>query len=110
MPKQFAQVGDLRIHYDLSDYTDPWRSDEPETFLLYSGYCRTIEFWRAGVPLLGRDSRVLRMEARGYGDTNPVPSPPVTPDLLVGDAIGLLDTLGIERVPWAGEVNGGHLG
>jgi hypothetical protein len=55
MPKQFVQVGDLLIHYDLADYTEPWRADEPETFLLYSGYCRTIEFWRAWVPLLGRD-------------------------------------------------------
>src|SRR4051812_12379700 len=52
--KRFARVGDLDIHYDLADYTDPLRSDEPETFLLYSGYCRTINFWRAWVPLLGR--------------------------------------------------------
>ena len=55
MPKQFVQVGDLLIHYDLADYIEPWRGEEPETFLLYSGYCRTIEFWRAWVPLLGRD-------------------------------------------------------
>lgn len=41
--KQFARVGDLTIHYDLADYTDPWRADEPETFLLYPGYCRNIE-------------------------------------------------------------------
>ncbi len=56
--QQFARVGDLAIHYDLADYTDPWRTDERETFLLYPGYCRNIEFWCAWVPLLGRDYRV----------------------------------------------------
>ena len=110
MPKQFVQVGDLLIHYDLADYTEPWRVDGPETFLLHSGYCRTIEFWRAWVPLLGRDYRVLRMDSRGYGDTKPVPGPPVTPDMLASDAIGLMDALGIERVHWIGEVTGGTLG
>ena len=38
--KRYAQVGDIAIRYDLADYTDPWRTDPPETFLLYSGYCR----------------------------------------------------------------------
>ena len=52
--RSFAQVGDIAIHYDLADYTDPWRKDTPETFLCYSGFCRTTEFWRAWVPLLGR--------------------------------------------------------
>ncbi|MDH3288231.1 MAG: alpha/beta hydrolase [Betaproteobacteria bacterium] len=110
-PKQFAQVGDIVIRYDLADYTDPWRSDPPETFLLYSGYCRTSEFWRAWVPLLGRDYRVLRMDPRGYGDTTkPPPGSTIAPDLLVSDVIGLMDVLAIERVHWVGEVTGGTLG
>jgi 3-oxoadipate enol-lactonase len=62
-----AQIGENTIHYDLADYTDPWRGDVPQTLLLYPGYCRNIEFWRAWVPLLARDYRVLRMDARGYG-------------------------------------------
>lgn len=111
MEKRFAQVGDLSIHYDLADYTEPWRTDEPETVMLYSGYCRTTEFWRAWVPLLGRDYRVLRMDARGYGDTTkPEPGSTVTTDMLVADVIGLIDALGIERVHWVGEATGGTLG
>lgn len=111
MEKRLAQVGDLAIHYDLADYTEPWRAYEPETVLLYSGYCRNIEFWRAWVPLLGRDYRVLRMDARGYGDTTkPAPGSMITTDMLAGDAIGLMDALGIERVHWVGEATGGSLG
>lgn len=109
--KQFARVGDLDIHYDLADYTDPWRTDERETFLLYPGYCRNIEFWRAWVPLLGRDYRVLRMDARGYGDTSkPAPGSPLTVEMLANDAMGLIDELGIERVHWVGESTGGYVG
>jgi 3-oxoadipate enol-lactonase len=109
--KQFAKVGDLTIHYDLADYTDPWRTDERDTFLLYPGYCRNIEFWRAWVPLLGRDYRVLRMDARGYGDTSkPPPGSPLTTDMLANDAIGLMDELGLKRVHWVGESTGGAVG
>ena len=111
MNKQFAKVGDITIHYDLADYTDPWRTDERETFLLYPGYCRNIEFWRAWVPLLGRDYRVLRMDARGYGDTSkPPPGSPLTTAMLANDAIGLMDELGIKRVHWVGESTGGAVG
>ena len=107
----YAKVGDLSIHYDFSDFTDPWRTDEPETFLLYSGYCRNMEFWRAWVPLLGRDYRVLRMDPRGWGDTSkPPPGDPFTIEKLVGDAIGLMDALGIRRVHWVGEFTGGAVG
>ena len=37
------RVGDLDIHYELADYTPPWRERPPETFLLYHGYARNLE-------------------------------------------------------------------
>lgn len=111
MPKQFAQVGNLSVCYELADYTAPWRTDERETFILYSGYCRTMDFWRAWVPLLGAEYRLLLMDPRGYGDTGkPPPGAPVTIELLAQDAIGLLDELRIERVHWVGESTGGTVG
>ncbi len=106
-----AQVGDLSIHYDLSDYRDPWREEAPQTLLLYPGYCRNVEFWRAWVPLLGREYRILRMDARGYGYTSKPPEgSPLNIDQLAGDALGLMDALGLERVHWVGESTGGAVG
>ncbi len=107
----FVQVGDLQIRYELADYTEPWRQEPSETFLLYHGYARNLSFWSAWVPLLGRDYRVLRFDARGCGETT---KPPVgaafTLDHLVGDAIGLMDKLGLDRVHWVGESSGGVVG
>ena len=108
-----ARIGDNDIHYHLADYTDPWRKGEgaPPTLLLYPGYCRTIEFWRAWVPLLGRHYRVLRMDARGYGySSKPEPGAALTVEALAGDAIGLMDHLGIDQAHWVGESTGGAVG
>jgi pimeloyl-ACP methyl ester carboxylesterase len=109
--KRHARVGDIAIHYDLADYCDPWRAPAAETVLTYSGYCRTMAFWHAWVPLLGRDYRVLRLDPRGYGGTlQPEPVPRITPELLAADALGLMAALGIERVHWVGEATGGTVG
>jgi pimeloyl-ACP methyl ester carboxylesterase len=105
------EVGKLRVEYDLADYTDPWRTDEPETVLLHHGYCRNMDFWRAWVPLLARDYRVLRFSGRGCGGTTvPPPDAPYDTNVLVADAIGVLDALSIRRVIWVGESSGGILG
>jgi len=106
-----ARIGDVDIHYHLADFTDPWREPPAETFLLYSGYCRSLEFWHAWVPLLGRDYRVLRMDPRGYGESGkPAPGYKFEIEQLAGDAFGLMDHLGIGRVHWAGDSTGGAVG
>jgi len=111
MSKQFIQVGDLNMHYELADYTEPWRSEEPETFLLHSGYCRNMEFWRAWVPLLGLNYRVLRLDPRGWGETSKPPrGQKVTAEMMAADAIGLMDALNIKKVHWVGDSTGGVLG
>ena len=105
----FAHVGDIDIHYALDDYTDPWRSSD--TVLLHHGFGRNMEFWREWVPLLARHFRVLRLDARGCGRTTVPPrGAPYELDMLVQDAVGLLDCLGITRVHWAAEASGGHVG
>ncbi|HEX2174079.1 MAG TPA: alpha/beta hydrolase [Dehalococcoidia bacterium] len=105
-----ARVGDLDIHYELADYTDPWRAGA-ETFLLYHGYARNLTFWQNWVALLARDYRVLRFDARGCGETTkPAPGTRYTIDQLAADAIGLMDHLGLDRVHWVGESSGGIIG
>lgn len=105
----YARLGDINIHYDVADYTDPWRRSD--TVLLHHGFGRNLEFWRAWVPLLARDYRVVRLDARGCGRSGvPPPGSPYTLDMMVADAIGLMDHLGIERVHWGAEASGGHVG
>jgi len=107
----FARVGDLDIHYELADYTLPWRETPPETFLLYHGYGRNMYFWQPWVTLLAGHYRVLRMDARGCGETTKPPEgTEYTFEQLADDAVGLMDTLDIERVHWVGESSGGIVG
>ena len=106
-----ARIGDIDIHYDFADYTDPWRKPPAETFLCYSGYCRSLEFWHAWTPLLGRDYRVLRMDPRGYGYSGkPAPGYKFEIDQLARDAFGLMDHLGLKSVHWVGDSTGGAVG
>lgn len=108
-----VRVGDIDIHYELADYTPPWRSpaSPPETFLLYHGYARNLLFWQPWVPLLAGDYRVLRMDARGCGESSkPRDAASYSFDQLAADAIGLMDMLGIERAHWVGESSGGIVG
>ena len=104
-----AHRGGIDIHYDVTDYTDPWRARE--TVLLHHGFGRSLNFWREWVPLLARHYRVVRMDARGCGQSQVPPrGAPYTLDLMVRDALGLLDHLGIDRVHWGAEASGGHVG
>ena len=105
------KVGDLDIHYELADYTSPWRKEPPATFLLYHGYARNMLFWQSWMPLLAGDYRVLRFDTRGCGETTkPAEGSVYTFDQLAGDAMGLMDALGIARVHWVGESSGGIVG
>jgi 3-oxoadipate enol-lactonase len=105
-----ARVDDgVDIHYQVTDYTDPWRT--AATVLLHHGFGRNMEFWRAWVPLLAGEYRVVRIDARGCGEsTVPPPGSPYTLDMMVKDALGVMDHLGIERVHWGAEASGGHVG
>lgn len=111
MTRQFIRVGDLDMHYELADYTDPWRSDPPETFVLQSGYCRNMEFWRKWVPLLGLNYRVLRFDPRGWGDTSKPPEgTKISAEVMARDVVNLLDALGIARAHFVGDSAGGVIG
>lgn len=105
----FIDLPRLRVHFELADYTDPWRSSA--VVLLHHGFARNLHFWRPWVPLLARDYRVLRYDARGCGQsTIPPPGTPYALHELVSDALALIDALEIERVHWVGEASGGIVG
>src|SRR5476651_131334 len=111
IPQLKMRVGDIDIEYEVSDFTDPWAEGEPETILFHHGYCRNMDFWRGWVPGLARNYRLLRFNSRGCGGTTVPPAgAPYDAQQLVGDALGLMDKLGIQRAHWVGESSGGILG
>jgi len=58
---------------------------------------------------LAPDHRVVRFDARGHG-RSPVPKRPYSLEGMAGDALALLDRLGIERAHWIGLSMGAMIG
>ena len=98
----------LDMYYEDDDFTDPWRT--PETVVLHHGNAKNARLWYAWVPLLARQYRVIRLEARGFGRST------VPPDgyrwslsRFAADVRGLLDHLELDRVHLIGETVGGTI-
>src|SRR6185503_21204601 len=53
------------LHYELDDYTDPWRA--APYLILQHGYGRSGRFWYSWVPYLARFYKVVRPDVRGLG-------------------------------------------
>ncbi len=69
----------------------------------------TVEMWRPQLPALTEHFRVIRVDHRGHGGS-PVPPGPYRMADLAGDALALLDGLGLDRVAWCGLSLGGMVG
>lgn len=111
MTYRTIRIDDIDMRYEIIDYTRPWNSKPPDTILLFHGYARNLLFWQPLVPLLAADFRVLRIDARGCGETTRTPpGNRYSLEQFVNDAIGLMDALKIERVHWVGESSGGIVG
>jgi 3-oxoadipate enol-lactonase len=82
--------------------------DDAPVLLLANSLGTTLELWAANTPLW-RDFRVVRCDARGHGGSD-VPLGPYSVDDLGRDALGLLDSLGLDRVSFCGLSIGGATG
>ena len=97
-----------RLHYLIDDFTDPWRT--PETILMLHGNAESAEAWRAWVPYLARDYRVVRMDLRGFGKSTPMPREFAwSMEILMRDIECLLAHLGCERAHLIGAKSGGSM-
>ena len=100
--------GGLEMYYEDDDYTDPWR--QPETVVLHHGNAKNSRLWYAWVPLLARQYRVIRVDARGFGRSN---VPPQGYDWSLSgfgtDLLNLLDSLEIDKAHLIGETIGGTI-
>jgi 3-oxoadipate enol-lactonase len=102
----FRPSPDLDMHYEVDDFTDPWR--KPETILLLHGNSESGLAWWAWVPHLARQYRVVRPDMRGFGQSTAMPRDyPWMLDRLVEDFTLLMDHLGSDRFHLVGAKIGG---
>jgi 3-oxoadipate enol-lactonase len=83
-------------------------SDGP-VLVLSGSLGSTLAMWRPQVQPLSERFRLIRIDHRGHGGS-PVPPGPYRMADLAGDAIALLDALGVQRVAWCGLSLGGMVG
>ena len=105
----FVQLDDsLEMYYEDDDFTDPWR--QPETVVLHHGNAKNSRLWYAWAPLLTRQYRVVRLDARGFGrSTIPPEGYPWSLSNFAGDLLHLLDHLELGKVHLIGETVGGTI-
>ena len=104
----FRPSPDLDMHYEVDDFTDPWR--QPETILMLHGNAESGLAWYAWVPELARHYRVVRPDMRGFGESTAMPRDyPWTLDRLIDDFCLLMDHLGIDRFHLVGAKIGGTI-
>ena len=98
----------LELYYQDDDFTDPGRA--AETVVMHHGNAKNHHLWYAWVPPLARDYRVVRPDARGFGEsTVPPPGYPWSLSGFASDLKAFLDILGLDRVHLVGETVGGTI-
>lgn len=104
----FTTSDGVRLAYAVDDFTDPWKASET-VVLLHAAMSNLCRFY-AWVPILARDFRVVRLDARGHGDSEaPGPDKGLSIERLALDVVELLDRLGIERAHVSGSSAGGYV-
>lgn len=99
----FAQLQDVRIHYDLTG------SSGAPTLVFSNSLGATLSMWDPQMPTLLRQFRVLRYDTRGHGQSSATPGP-YSIEQLARDVVALLDELELESVHFCGLSMGGQTG
>lgn len=88
----------MRVHHRIAG--------AGEGLLLVNSLGAALELWEPQVAALAAHHQLVRYDQRGHGAT-PAPQGPYTVETLAGDALELLDSLGLERVSVCGLSMGG---
>jgi len=99
----FAQLHDVRIHYELSG------PENAHPLVLSNSLGSNFSMWDAQMPVFTQHFRVLRYDTRGHGQSS-IPTGSYTVEQLGRDVLSLLDTLHLERVHFCGLSMGGSTG
>jgi 3-oxoadipate enol-lactonase len=102
-PMSFAQLEDVRIHYDLAG-----RSDAP-ALVFSNSLGATFSMWDPQMPTFQKQFRVLRYDTRGHGQSSVTPGPYAI-EQLARDVLALLDELKLDRVHFCGLSMGSQTG
>ena len=102
-----------KTHYLDDDFSDPWKPKE--TVVIQHGFARHAAFWYHWIPVLSRQYRVIRRDARGHGHSSYPPFPNTTSydysvETIVDEIIDTLDQLKLPKVHFIGESTSGILG
>ena len=97
------QTNDILTHYELTGNPDG------EVVVLSHSLGSSLVMWRPQLALLEKEFRVLRYDTRGHGKSAAPPGS-YTMEMLVTDAVSLLDALNTDRVHWVGLSMGGMIG
>ena len=102
--------GQPDIHYELDDFTDPWRN--APHLILQHGFGRSGRFWYSWVPYLARWFKVVRPDVRGLGQSsgNFDLIREFTVENCISDLVAIIDHLAASSVHYCGESMGGILG
>jgi 3-oxoadipate enol-lactonase len=93
-------VNGIEMHYVEAGRGEP--------LLLVMGFGGDHLAWGFQVPVFSERYRVIAFDNRGAGQSS-VPDVPYTTPMMAGDAVGLLDALGIERAHVLGVSMGGMI-
>ncbi|MFZ0814671.1 MAG: 3-oxoadipate enol-lactonase [Candidatus Sulfotelmatobacter sp.] len=98
----FIDVGELKTHYALTGGREP-------VLVLSNSLGTDFSLWDPQMAELQRCFRILRYDTRGHGRSSATPGE-YTIEQLGRDALGLLDSLGLDRVHFCGLSLGGMIG
>jgi 3-oxoadipate enol-lactonase len=104
----FSTSDGVRIAYCVDDFTDPWKK-APVLVMLHAAMGSSRRFYSM-VPGLARHFRVVRLDTRGYGESQiPPASLPLDKERLTLDVVEALDHVQLQRVHVLGNSAGGYV-
>ncbi|MCC6532601.1 MAG: alpha/beta hydrolase [Burkholderiales bacterium] len=105
--ESFVTSDGLKLKYAVDDFTDPWR--KAQTLLLVHAAMGSSRRFYAWVPHLARDFRVVRIDLRGHGESEPHGPEDITFERLIQDIRELVDHLELDQVHIAGSSAGAYI-
>jgi pimeloyl-ACP methyl ester carboxylesterase len=95
-----------RLFYEIDEWTDAWK--KPEAVVMIHGFTENTSAYRAWVPHLARNYRVIRVDQLGFGRSSAVAEDAsFTNEMLVGHVARVIETLAGAPAHVVGAKSGG---